>query len=93
MVDIGGGSTEFILGQRFEPVKLESLQMGCVSYGEAFFLDGNITRERFDSAYHRARVEVSHIKRNYHRALWQDAVGSSGTLRAIETLITTARMA
>ena len=90
VVDIGGGSTEFILGQRFEPVKLESLQMGCVSYGEAFFRDGNITRERFDSAYHRARVEVSHIKRNYHRALWQDAVGSSGTLRAIETLITTA---
>ena len=41
MVDIGGGSTEFILGQRFEPVKLESLQMGCVSYGEAFFPDGN----------------------------------------------------
>ena len=90
VVDIGGGSTEFILGQRFEPVKLESLQMGCVSYGEAFFPDGKITKERFDSAYHRARIEVSHIKRNYHRALWQDAVGSSGTLRAIETLITTA---
>ena len=36
VVDIGGGSTEFILGQRFEPVKLESLQMGCVSYGRRF---------------------------------------------------------
>lgn len=90
VVDIGGGSTEFILGQRFEPIRLESLQMGCVSYGEAFFPDGEITRERFDAAYHRARIEVSHIRRNYHREMWHEAVGSSGTLRAIETLITTA---
>jgi len=90
VVDIGGGSTEFILGERFEPLRLESLQMGCVSYGEAFFPDGGITKERFDAAYHRARIEVSHIRRNYHSECWQDAVGSSGTLRAIETLILTA---
>ena len=90
VVDIGGGSTEFILGERFEPLRLESLQMGCVSFGEAFFPDGKITKERFDAAYHRARIEVSHIRRNYHSECWQDAVGSSGTLRAIETLIMTA---
>jgi len=90
VVDIGGGSTEFILGERFEPMRLESLQMGCVSYGEAFFPDGKITKERFDAAYHRARIEVSHIRRNYHSESWQEAVGSSGTLRAIETLITMA---
>ena len=64
--------------------------MGCVSYGEAFFPDGKITKERFDAAYHRARIEVSHIRRNYHSGSWQEAVGSSGTLRAIETLIMTA---
>ena len=90
VVDIGGGSTEFILGKRFEPIRLESLQMGCVSFGEAFFPDGDITRERFDAAYHRARIEVSHIRRNYRRQMWHEAVGSSGTLRAIETLISTA---
>ena len=90
VLDIGGGSTEFILGERFEPLRLESLQMGCVSYGEAFFPDGKITKERFDAAYHRARIEVSHIRRNYHSGSWQEAVGSSGTLRAIETLIMTA---
>ena len=89
VVDIGGGSTEFILGERFEPLRLESLQMGCVSYGEAFFPDGKITKERFDAAYHRARIEVSHIRRNYHSGSWKEAVGSSGTLRAIETIITT----
>lgn len=90
VVDIGGGSTEFILGERFEPMRLESLQMGCVSYGEAFFPDGQLNKERFDAAYHRARIEVSHIRRNYHREFWQEAVGSSGTLRAIEGLIVTA---
>ena len=64
--------------------------MGCVSYGEAFFPDGYITKEGFDAAYHRARIEVSHIRRNYHSESWQEAVGSSGTLRAIDGLIITA---
>ncbi|MDG2459759.1 MAG: Ppx/GppA phosphatase family protein [Luminiphilus sp.] len=90
VIDIGGGSTEFILGERFEPTRLESLQLGCVSYGETFFPGGGIDRERFDAAYHRARIEVSHIRRNYHSEQWQEAVGSSGTLRAIEALIVTA---
>ena len=90
VIDIGGGSTEFILGERFEPKKLESLQMGCVSYGRLYLPNGLIHREGFDAAYHRARIEVSHIRRSYHSNQWQEAVGSSGTLRAIETLITTA---
>lgn len=90
VIDIGGGSTEFILGERFEPKKLESLQMGCVSYGRMFLPEGVINREGFEAAYHRARIEVSHIRRSYHSSQWQEAVGSSGTLRAIETLITAA---
>jgi len=90
VIDIGGGSTEFILGTRFEPSRLESLQMGCVTYGEAFFPEGIIDRDAFDAAYDRARLEVSHIRRNYRSGNWQEAVGSSGTLRAIETLIVTA---
>lgn len=90
VVDIGGGSTEFILGHRFEPTRLESLQLGCVTYGEQFFPEGVINRKHFDAAYHRARLEVSHIRRNYHAGNWQEAVGSSGTLRAIEGLIVAA---
>mgnify|MGYP003315840144 CR=1 FL=1 len=68
-MDIGGGSTEFIQGERVEPMRLESLQMGCVSYGEAFFPDGKITKERFDAAYHRARIEVSHMREEQNAAL------------------------
>lgn len=90
VIDIGGGSTEFILGERFEPKKLESLQMGCVSYGRLYLPDGIIDRDGFDAGYHRARIEVSHLRRGYHSSQWQEAVGSSGTLRAIETLIASA---
>lgn len=87
VVDIGGGSTEFIIGQQFEPLVLESLQLGCVSYAEAFFPDGKISREQFNRAYDCAVSEVSHIRKRYQPDQWREAVGSSGTLRAIEILI------
>ena len=86
VIDIGGGSTEFIIGRRFETKRLESLQLGCVSYSDAFFPDGSITKENFKRAYDRARVEVSHIRRNFKKGRWEEAVGSSGTLQAIEHL-------
>jgi len=48
VIDIGGGSTEFIIGQRFEPQELESLHMGCVSFRNRYFPDGKITRRQMD---------------------------------------------
>src|SRR5690606_17834135 len=56
VVDIGGGSTEFIIGERFEPRLMESLHMGCVSYAERFFADGNITKKAFDNRSEERRV-------------------------------------
>lgn len=90
VVDIGGGSTEFILGRQFEPKQLESLQLGCVSYSERFFPDGKIDKKRFKRAYEQACIEVSHIRRHFKRANWIEAVGSSGTLQAVELLISAA---
>jgi len=87
VIDIGGGSTEFIIGKRFEPVRLESLQMGCVSYAQRFFPDGSISKKYFKAAYEQAMLEISHIRKKYHSGHWVEAVGSSGTLQAIETLI------
>ena len=78
---------EFIVGQRFEPTRMESLQLGCVSYSQAFFPEGEISKKGFNAAYEQARVEVSHIRRAYNARHWQEAVGSSGTFQAIETLI------
>jgi exopolyphosphatase/guanosine-5'-triphosphate,3'-diphosphate pyrophosphatase len=91
VVDIGGGSTEFILGTQFEPKRLESLQLGCVSYSEQFFPDGKIDKKRFKRAYEQACIEVSHIRRHFKRRNWTEAVGSSGTLQAVELLISAAQ--
>ncbi len=88
VVDIGGGSTEFIIGERFEPQQLESLQMGCVSYSRACFADGFISAKNYRKAYNRARVETSHIRYRYSKEHWAEAVGSSGTLNAIEAIVT-----
>ena len=88
VVDIGGGSTEFIIGERFEPKQLESLQMGCVSFSRDCFPNGVISEENYRRAYNRARVEVAHIHYRYNANHWAEAVGSSGTLNAINAIVT-----
>lgn len=87
VVDIGGGSTELIIGQRFEPLHLESLQMGCVSYSDTCFPQGKINNDNYRHAYIRARLEVSHIRYHFHSGHWAECVGSSGTLQAIEAVL------
>jgi len=87
VVDIGGGSTEFIIGKRFEPRTLASLHMGCVSYMDTHFRKNKITRKCYRGAYEAARLEVSHIRHRYRSGQWEDCVGSSGTLQAIETIL------
>ncbi|MCV6603869.1 MAG: exopolyphosphatase [Porticoccaceae bacterium] len=87
VVDIGGGSTEFAIGERFEPVQLESLHMGCVSYMKRFFGDGTITEKRFRRAYEAATLEVLNIRQSYRQLGWCEAVGSAGTLNAIAQVL------
>ncbi|WP_414430701.1 exopolyphosphatase [Alcanivorax sp. IL3] len=83
VVDIGGGSTELIIGERFESTETESLHMGCVSFAQRFFADGSITEKAFDRAVTAARQEVLSIHANYRRLGWLQAVGASGTIKAI----------
>ncbi|MDF1779668.1 MAG: exopolyphosphatase [Alcanivoracaceae bacterium] len=83
VVDIGGGSTEVIIGERFESVETESLHMGCVSYTGRYFASGEITEKSFDRAVTRARQEVLSIQAVYRSLGWQQAVGASGTVKAI----------
>ncbi len=83
IIDIGGGSTEFIIGERFEPLELESLEMGCVSFSKRYFKDGVISEKNFQLAVFGALREMLPIKRRYKRQGWQHCVGSSGTVKAI----------
>ncbi len=83
MIDIGGGSTEVILGKGFQPIHLSSLFMGCVSYTRQFFPDGHITAARMDQAQLAARRELERISRQYRHTGWQEAYGSSGTAKGL----------
>jgi exopolyphosphatase/guanosine-5'-triphosphate,3'-diphosphate pyrophosphatase len=87
VVDVGGGSTELIIGTQLKPQKLESLFMGCVSYSLRHFPDGRLTKAAFRQAELAARSELQPVCAGYSRHHWSEAVGSSGTLRAIAQLL------
>ena len=86
VMDIGGGSTELILGQTTEPKALESLNMGCVSMTERFFADGRLTRQAFEKARLAARLELRPIKAFFRGAAELEAIGTSGTIRSTEVV-------
>ncbi|QSP95859.1 exopolyphosphatase [Marinobacter salinisoli] len=92
VIDIGGGSTEFIIGRRFEPQHLESLHMGCVSFRNRYFPDGKITRKQMDKAVTHAKQELLNIRRRYRSAGWKSAVGSSGSIKAIASALATLKI-
>lgn len=82
VIDIGGGSTEFIIGQGFEPLEMESLQMGCVAFTKKFFFDGKIDEEAFDQAMRATKTELLSIEKRYKKVGWDNAIASSGTAKA-----------
>lgn len=81
VIDIGGGSTELIIGEEFEPIHTESLQMGCVAYTKAYFADGEISKSSFEKAVVAARKELYSIANTYKEAGWDTVAGSSGTIK------------
>jgi exopolyphosphatase/guanosine-5'-triphosphate,3'-diphosphate pyrophosphatase len=87
VVDIGGGSTELIIGHGLKPHERESLHMGCVNYSQRFFAGGKVDKASLKAAETSARVEVERIARGFSRDNWQQAVGSSGTARALREIL------
>jgi len=85
VVDIGGGSTEMILGEQREPKRLVSLYMGCVGYSQQFFAKGRITASRMKKAGTAARVELEPVESQF-QGRWQEAIGSSGTIRTVAAI-------
>ena len=83
VMDIGGGSTEFIIGNGLQPLKLESLYMGCVSYSVRFFPDGKINKYNLKQAELAARSEVQTISSEFSKGHWNVALGSSGSARVL----------
>ena len=87
VIDIGGGSTEFIIGKGYEPKLMESLYIGCVSHSMRFFPKGNIDAHAFKEAELAARREIQVISGSYLKSGWNQVIGSSGTARALADLI------
>ena len=87
VVDIGGGSTEFIIGSNYTPLRMESLYIGCVSHSRQFFPSGNVDEYTMRQAELAAAREIQLIAADYRKTGWDLAIGSSGTARALAELV------
>lgn len=87
VMDIGGSSTELIVGENFSPVYMESMEMGCVTMTQHFFGDGRITLSAIKKALLHARLELEPHLTTYHKWGWQSAIGTSGTIRAVRSVV------
>lgn len=83
VVDIGGGSTELVIGEGFEAELVNSQQMGCVSYAHRYFSDGKLNTKNFAAANLAALRELEFLAKQYKRHGWELTLGSSGTVKAI----------
>lgn len=83
VIDIGGGSTELVVGCGREPERLESLHIGCLGLRQQFFEDGRLGAKRFGRAVLAGHQELQPIVQAYRRTGWDLAIGSSGTIRCI----------
>lgn len=86
IVDIGGGSTEFIIGSGYEPQVMESVTMGCVSFSNRYFPAGALDSKNFDNAIFAARGKIQAMEHLFTNQNWVHAVGTSGTARALYDL-------
>lgn len=87
VIDIGGGSTEIIIGEGLQAKKLESLYMGCVDMSTRFFGDGEITEKRMKRARMAARLELEPVQSSFKGYGWDDVAGSSGAIRAVSDVL------
>jgi len=87
VIDIGGGSTELIIGQGFKPVLLESVNIGCVSYTTNFIPDKKVSAADIKSASVAAQLELRPIARSYLDAGYSEVTGCSGTLKAVASML------
>ncbi len=82
VMDIGGGSTELVVGEGFDLLEMESLQFGCVALTKRFFPNGKLTPGRLKNTERAVAAELQEIQSAFRETGWQQAVGASGTIRS-----------
>ena len=83
VVDIGGGSTELIIGRDNQPELMESVHLGCVSHTQNYFAKGKISRRLLEKATLAASASIKYLERSYRQRGWDLALGASGSVRAV----------
>ncbi|SCK26019.1 exopolyphosphatase / guanosine-5'-triphosphate,3'-diphosphate pyrophosphatase [Vogesella sp. LIG4] len=89
VVDIGGGSTELIVGRGATPFALESLPIGSGTFSKRYFPDGRISSQAFQEAEWHAASEFEKVAAVFRQHRWQQAIGSSGTARVLAKVLRT----
>jgi exopolyphosphatase/guanosine-5'-triphosphate,3'-diphosphate pyrophosphatase len=87
VADIGGGSTEIVVGEAFEILRSASMYMGCVEYSRRFFPEGALRKEQFRQAEIAARLELEPSRKDIRNMSWEVSVGTSGTIHAIHDVL------
>jgi len=87
VIDIGGASTELIVGENFKASKAVSLNLGCVSFKQKYFIDGEINHKNFTTAINAATAIIEPIVNEFKALSWQSVVGSSGTMQALAEIL------
>ncbi len=88
VMDIGGGSTELIIGENFEPLHLRSLDMGCVSMSRRFFDSGKLNKKYWNQANIASHLILRPVRRYFQKVDWTSATGASGTIKTVGKVVT-----
>lgn len=87
VIDIGGGSTECVIGINDQVKALASLTMGCVSFTQQYFIENSLSKKQFSLAINAAKHQINSITKRFKKVSWQSVTGTSGTIKAIHQLI------
>ncbi|MES2825008.1 MAG: Ppx/GppA phosphatase family protein [Pseudomonadota bacterium] len=83
VMDVGGGSTEIIVGEGMFPLLKESLNMGCVAITKRFFLDGNVSKKNVNTAFIACLQELEPVSESFLQQGWREVLGASGTIKTV----------
>lgn len=87
VIDIGGASTELIVGNAFDAIKACSVNMGCVTFNQQFFIGGALSEENIDNAKNAAKATLQPIITEYKDIGWQSVISGSGTIQALAEIL------
>ena len=87
VLDIGGASTEIIIGEAFAVKQITSLDIGCVTFNRRYFNDGLLSTQNFINAIDSAKSSLIPVVKNYTDIGWQDVLGGSGTMQALAEIL------